>query len=100
MRKATDVPTTERSRPATADPERPVVPEELAELRRSLDVGLARVDGKLALLTQRDEQSVKDQDELSTRVAQLEHARWPLQAVAAITAAGALALAVWQAFGR
>ncbi|MCX5436150.1 MULTISPECIES: hypothetical protein [unclassified Streptomyces] len=84
----------------TADPERPVVPEELAELRRSLDVGLARVDGKLALLTQRDEQSVKDQDELSTRVAQLEHARWPLQAVAAITAAGALALAVWQAFGR
>ncbi|WP_405636649.1 hypothetical protein OHB53_36390 [Streptomyces sp. NBC_00056] len=84
----------------TADPERPVVPEELAELRRSLDVGLARVDGKLALLTQRDEQSVKDQDELSTRVTQLEHARWPLQAVAAITAAGALALAVWQAFGR
>ncbi|MFD5122830.1 hypothetical protein [Streptomyces sp. NPDC058385] len=84
----------------TADPERPVVPEELAELRRSLDVGLARVDGKLALLTQRDEQSVKDQDDLSTRVAQLEHTRWPLQAVATITAAGALALAVWQAFGH
>ncbi|MFI9775389.1 hypothetical protein OG698_36215 [Streptomyces sp. NBC_01003] len=84
----------------TADPERPVVPEELAELRRSLDVGLARVDGRLALLTQRDEQSVKDQDDLSTRVAALEHTRWPLQAIAAITAAGALGLAVWQAFGR
>ncbi|MEU6659339.1 hypothetical protein [Streptomyces sp. NPDC046821] len=84
----------------TADPERPVVPEDLAELRRSLDVGLARVDGRLALLTQRDEQSVKEQDDLNTRVAALEHTRWPLQAVAALTAVGALALAVWQAVGR
>ncbi|MFF2506718.1 hypothetical protein ACFVTY_25560 [Streptomyces sp. NPDC058067] len=84
----------------TADPERPVVPEELAELRRSLDVGLARVDGRLALLTQRDEQSVKEQDDLNTRVAALEHTRWPLQAVTALTAAGALALTLWQALGH
>ncbi|GGV24767.1 hypothetical protein AB0I84_15225 [Streptomyces spectabilis] len=84
----------------TTDPERPVVPEELAELRRSLDVGLARVDGQLALLTQRDVQHTKDQDDLSVRIAALEHTRWPLPALAALTAVGALAVAVWQAIGH
>lgn len=84
----------------TADPEYRVVPEELAELRRSLDVGLARVDGQLALLTQHDEQSVKNQDELTTRIAALEHTRWPLPALLALTAVGALAVAVWQAIGH
>ncbi|MCI3929468.1 MULTISPECIES: hypothetical protein [unclassified Streptomyces] len=84
----------------TTDPERPVVPEELAELRRGLDVGLARVDGQLALLTQRDLQHTKDQDDLSVRLAALEHTRWPLPALAALTAVGALAVAVWQALGH
>ncbi|OAH11952.1 hypothetical protein [Streptomyces jeddahensis] len=84
----------------TTDPERPVVPEELAELRRSLDVGLARIDGGLALLTQRDEQSAKEMDDLAARVAALEHARWPLPAVAALAAVAAVAVAVWQALGH
>ncbi|MFF1698042.1 hypothetical protein ACFVXC_31205 [Streptomyces sp. NPDC058257] len=84
----------------TADPEPRVVPEELAELRRSLDVGLARVDGQLALLTQHDEQSVKNQDDLTVRIAALEHTRWPLPALLALTAVGALAVAVWQAIGH
>lgn len=84
----------------TADPELRVVPEELAELRRSLEVGLARVDGQLALLTQHDEQNVKNQDELTVRITALEHTRWPLPALLALTAVGALAVAVWQAIGR
>ncbi|MHC0428617.1 hypothetical protein ACX6XY_00300 [Streptomyces sp. O3] len=84
----------------TAEPEHPVVPEEYAELRRSLDVGLARVDGRLALLTQRDEQSGRDLTSLSARVTALEHNRWPLPAVAALTAVGALVVAVWQAVGH
>ncbi|MGW1023422.1 hypothetical protein ACWD4J_06810 [Streptomyces sp. NPDC002577] len=84
----------------TTDPEHPVVPEELAELRRCLEVGLARVDGGLALLTQRDEQSVKDLDDLTARIAALEHARWPLPAVAALATVGAVAVAVWQALGH
>ncbi|MEV2254655.1 hypothetical protein AB0I94_29485 [Streptomyces sp. NPDC050147] len=84
----------------TADPELRVVPEELAELRRSLEVGLARVDGQLALLTQHDEQNVKNQDELAVRITALEHTRWPLPALLALTAVGALAVAVWQAIGR
>ncbi|MDL2077412.1 hypothetical protein QNN03_13295 [Streptomyces sp. GXMU-J15] len=84
----------------TADPEHPVVHGELAELRRRLDVGNARVEGGLALLTHRTEETAKELDELITRVRTLEHSRWPLPAVAALCALGALALAVWQALGR
>ncbi|MDI3420298.1 hypothetical protein [Streptomyces luteolus] len=84
----------------TTDPEQTVVPEEHAELRRSIDVGLAQVDGRLALLTQRDERSSKDLDELSARVAALERNRWPLPALAVLAALGALVVAIWQAAGR
>ncbi|WP_328428903.1 hypothetical protein [Streptomyces sp. NBC_00443] len=84
----------------TADPEHPVVQGELAELRRRLDVAYARVEGGLALLTHRTEESAKELDELNTRIHTLEHARWPLPAVAAITAVGALVVTIWQAVGR
>ncbi|MEV6176586.1 hypothetical protein [Streptomyces sp. NPDC052015] len=84
----------------TADPEHPVVHGELAELRRRLDVAYARVEGGLALLTHRTEQTAREIDELSTRVVTLEHARWPLPSLAAVTAVGALVVTVWQAFGR
>ena len=84
----------------TADPEHPVVTGELAELRRRLDVAYARVEGDLALLTHRTEESVKELDELNTRINTLEHARWPLPAVAALTAVGALVMAIWQTLGR
>ncbi|MFE2586048.1 hypothetical protein [Streptomyces sp. NPDC059378] len=84
----------------TADPEHPVVHGELAELRRRLDVAYARVEGGLALLTHRTEETVKELDELSTRLSSLEHARWPLASIAAVTAVGALAVTVWQALGH
>ncbi|MFJ7076565.1 hypothetical protein [Streptomyces sp. NPDC098781] len=84
----------------TADPEHPVVQGELAELRRRLDVAYARVEGGLALLTHRTEEAAKEVDELNTRIKSLEHARWPLPAVAALTAVGALVVAIWQAVGR
>ncbi|GHJ38803.1 hypothetical protein [Streptomyces sp. TS71-3] len=80
----------------TPDPEHPVVPEDIAELRRRLDVGIARMEGHLALLTQRDEQNAKEQDDLHARLTALEHTRWPLPTVAALTAVGALVVAVWQ----
>ena len=44
--------------------------------------------------------TAKELDDLSTRVVALEHTRWPLPAVAAIAAVGALAVAVWQALGH
>ncbi|WP_255952881.1 hypothetical protein [Streptomyces odontomachi] len=83
----------------TPDPEQPAVQEELAELRRQLDVGLARMDGRLALLTQRDELSAKEQDDLHARVTALEHTRWPLPAITALTAVGVLVVALWQLLG-
>ena len=84
----------------TAEPEHPVVHGELAELRRRLDVAYARVEGGLALLSHRTKATDKEIDDLSARIIALEHARWPLPAVAAITAVGALVVAIWQAFGH
>ena len=84
----------------TADPEHPVVQGELAELRRRLDVAYARVEGGLALLNHRTEETHKEVDDLSARIIALEHARWPLPAVAALTAVGALVVTVWQALGH
>ncbi|MCN9240866.1 hypothetical protein NGF19_08675 [Streptomyces sp. RY43-2] len=83
-----------------ADPEHPVLQGELAELRRRLDVGNAHVEGGLALLSHRAEETAKDVDDLSVRIVQLEHTRWPLPAVAALTSVGALAVTIWQALGR
>ncbi|MER6345424.1 hypothetical protein ACWC10_11790 [Streptomyces sp. NPDC001595] len=84
----------------TADPEPPVVQGELAELRRRLDVAYARVEGGLALLSHRTEETAKDLDEVNNRLVTLEHARWPLPSLAAVTAVGALVVAIWQALGR
>jgi hypothetical protein len=84
----------------TADPEHPVVHGELAELRRRLDVAYARVEGGLALLSHRTEETDKELDDLSARIVALEHTRWPLPAIAAMTAVGALVVTVWQALGR
>ncbi|MFK8908065.1 hypothetical protein [Streptomyces sp. YS-3] len=83
-----------------SDPGLPMAVDELFELRRSLEVGLARIDGQLTLLTHRDDQSERELAELGVRVATLEHTRWPLPALTALTALGALTVAVWQALGR
>ncbi|MDH6629318.1 hypothetical protein M2271_007154 [Streptomyces sp. LBL] len=84
----------------TIDPDHPVVPGELAELRRRLDVAYARVEGGLALLSHRTEETDKEVDDLSARVVALEHARWPLPAVAVLATVGALVVTIWQALGR
>ncbi|MEU6126766.1 hypothetical protein [Streptomyces sp. NPDC047123] len=84
----------------TIDGEIAVVPEEQAELRRSLDVGFARIDGRLALLTQHDEQTAKNVEAMETRLAALENTRWPLPTIAALAAVAAIAVAVWQAIGH
>ncbi|WP_395576542.1 hypothetical protein [Streptomyces sp. BK79] len=84
----------------TADPEHSVHQGELAELRRRLDVAYARVEGGLALLSHRTEETAKELDDINTRLTALEHARWPLPSVAVVTAVGALVVAVWQALGR
>lgn len=84
----------------TAGPEHSVVQGELAELRRRLDVAYAQVEGGLALLSHRTEETAKELEDLNARLTALEHARWPLPSLAVVTAVGALVVAVWQALGR
>jgi hypothetical protein len=81
------------------EPEHATITAELTELRRSLDVGFTRMDGRFALLAHRGEQLEKGVDELETRVSHLEHGRWPLPSIAALTGFCALAVALWQALG-
>ncbi|MET9802140.1 hypothetical protein [Streptomyces sp. NPDC006368] len=84
----------------TTGPDHLTAVEEFAELRRCLDVGLARIDGQLALLAQRHGQIDRDLTDLAARVSALEHAKWPLPAVSVLTAVGALVVAAWQALGN
>ncbi|MGY0057044.1 hypothetical protein ACWY4P_10840 [Streptomyces sp. LZ34] len=84
----------------TTEPEHAALAVELAEIRRRVDVSLARVDGQLALLDHRGEQSEEDVEQLAARVRHLEHGRWPLRSIAALTGVCAMALTVWQAAGR
>lgn len=84
----------------TAHPDPDVITIDLAELRRCLDVRTARVDGQLALLVQRSEQNEGTADELHSRVTRLEHGRWPLPSIAALTSVAALVIALWEVVGR
>jgi hypothetical protein len=74
-----------------------VVPEgevalALAELRSALEVGFARIDGQLALLVQRSDQTDKALEELEERVSALEKTRWPLPTIAVLASVTAVAL--------
>lgn len=66
----------------------------LAELRSALEVGFARLDGQLALLVQRSDQTDKALEELEERVAALEKSRWPLPTVAVLASITAVALTI------
>ncbi|MYV99019.1 hypothetical protein [Streptomyces sp. SID3343] len=73
---------------------------ELAELRRSVDVGNATTQGQLALLVQRTDQTDRVIAEHDNRIGSLEHARWPLPSLAALVSLAALGIAAWQAAGH
>ncbi|MER7346391.1 hypothetical protein ABT390_13470 [Streptomyces aurantiacus] len=74
----------------------PSVAVELERLRGTMAEGFARVDGSLALLVQRGEQTDRALDDLDTRVEALERARWPLPSITAIVAVISLSLTAWQ----
>ncbi len=67
----------------------------LAELRSALEVGLARIDGQLALLVQRSDQTDKAVEDLETRVTSLEKGRWPLPTIAVLASITAVALTLF-----
>jgi len=81
-------------------PESRDVALELERLRGTVEAGFARVDGSLALLVQRGDQTDKKLDEHEKRLDAIERTRWPLPSVAALTAVSALGLSVWQALGQ
>jgi hypothetical protein len=73
---------------------------ELERLRGTVEAGFARVDGSLALLVQRGDQTDKALDDHEKRLDALERNRWPVQAITALTAVGALVVTLWQALGK
>jgi hypothetical protein len=81
-------------------PETTSVALELAEIRRSVEVGFTEQRGQLALLVQRGEQTDKKLDDHENRLDALEKTRWPLPSIAVLVAMGSLGVAVWQATGR
>ncbi|WP_374195651.1 hypothetical protein [Streptomyces sp. MBT53] len=69
---------------------------ELEKLRGTMAEGFARVDGSLALLVQRGDQTDRQITDHDQRLDALERARWPLPSVAALVGVLGLALSVWQ----
>ncbi|MET9675316.1 hypothetical protein ABZY68_19785 [Streptomyces sp. NPDC006482] len=84
-----------------SDPNDPVaVALELERLRGTLEAGFARVDGSLALLVQRSDQTDKQLADHEARLDSLERARWPLTSIAALTASAGVLVAVWELAAR
>ncbi|WP_030375509.1 hypothetical protein [Streptomyces rimosus] len=73
---------------------------ELGRLRSSGDVGFARVDGKLALLMQRSDQTDRAIVDHESRLDALERNRWPLSSLAVLVSVVAVAVTIWTAAGR
>ncbi|MFI1653954.1 hypothetical protein ACH4ZU_03295 [Streptomyces sp. NPDC020472] len=83
------------------DPNDPVaVALELERLRGTLEAGFARVDGSLALLVQRSDQTDKQLADHEARLDALERSRWPLASIAALTASAGVLVAVWELAAR
>jgi hypothetical protein len=70
---------------------------ELERLRGTCENGFTRVDGQLALLVQRGDQTDKTIEEHERRLVALERNRWPLPSIGALTGVAAMVVAVWQA---
>ncbi|MER5970273.1 hypothetical protein ABT112_11150 [Streptomyces sp. NPDC002055] len=73
---------------------------ELERLRGTVEAGFARVDGSLALLVQRSDQTDKQLADHEFRLDALERTRWPLPSLAAVTGVLALVTAVYGTFTR
>lgn len=101
------------------------VASEIAELRRTIEVGFTKTDGSLALLVQRSDQTdqqiaaqgdqsrahearldvlergeTEQQRRERARVDVLERGRWPLPSLAAATGLGSLAVALYALVAR
>ncbi|OKI04919.1 hypothetical protein A6A06_09490 [Streptomyces sp. CB02923] len=84
--------------PSPSDPA--AVAVELERLRSSVDVGFARVDGSLALLVQRSDQTDRAIADHESRLDALERNRWPLPSLAVLVSVVGAAVTIWTAAGR
>ncbi|WP_372407388.1 hypothetical protein [Streptomyces luteireticuli] len=73
---------------------------ELERLRGTMEAGFARVDGALALLVQRSDQTDRQMADHEARLDALERGRWPLASLAALTGVVACVITLWQTVGR
>lgn len=73
---------------------------ELERMRGTLEAGFARVDGSLALLVQRGDQTDKVLDDHDRRLDALEKGRWPLPSLAALISLAALGVTLYQLAAR
>jgi hypothetical protein len=69
---------------------------ELERLRGTVEAGFARVDGSLALLVQRSDQTDRQLADHETRLDALERSRWPLASVGALAAVATVVITVWE----
>ncbi|MFD9306146.1 hypothetical protein ACFWCB_26415 [Streptomyces sp. NPDC060048] len=65
-----------------------------------MEAGFARVDGSLALLVQRGDQTDKTIDDHERRLDALEKTRWPLASLAALVSLAALGVTLYQLAAR
>ncbi|MFJ7337891.1 hypothetical protein ACIQUU_32170 [Streptomyces sp. NPDC101116] len=84
--------------PPPSDPA--AVAVELEKLRGTMETGFARVDGSLALLVQRGDQTDRAIADHESRLDALERNRWPLPSLAALVAVCGLILSLWQLANR
>jgi hypothetical protein len=73
---------------------------ELERLRGTLEAGFARVDGSLALLVQRSDQSDKQLADHEQRLDALERSRWPITSIGALAAVATGVVAAWELTAR
>ncbi|MFD3790770.1 hypothetical protein [Streptomyces cyaneofuscatus] len=80
--------------PTPSDPA--AVAVELEKLRGTMETGFATVNGSLALVAQRTDQTDRILSDHEQRLDALERARWPLPSIAALVAVIGLTLTLWQ----
>jgi len=86
------------SEPTLSDPA--AVALELERLRGTVEAGFARVDGALALLVQRNDQTDRQLADHEVRLDSLERARWPLASIGALAAVATVVVTALEIVSR
>ena len=84
--------------PSLSDPA--AVALELERLRGTVEAGFARVDGALALLVQRSDQTDRQLADHESRLDSLERARWPLASIGVLAAIAAVIVTALEVLAR